>query len=572
MKKTIIKMTKLYIAIFTDYANKDKCKAIPTRRWNPDEKCWMYQMRKVVLQEIANTFPKEFETQLKPQYLEIFKKNLLISPVKEDEEDLVYEPFVPQATSEQVLENLSKLKGNLMPFQKDSVFYAMEKKKVFIADEMGLGKTVQALAIIQATQSYPALIVSPATVKYNWKKEAENWLPSDVKVSVAKNSKDFDDALDGDVVIVNYELLTRNLDVVKTRGFRILICDECHYIKNSKAKRTKSIEAFSKGIEYVLMLSGTPLLSRPAELIAQLKIIDRLNNLGGWMNYVLRYCEAYRGKWGWDISGASNLHELNVKLRNLCYIRREKKEVLKDLPDKQRSHIFFELNSTQMAEYAKAKHRLEDFLRENLEKNENEIRRTMSAQALTQVEILKALTARLKLENAKAWIHDFLESGQKLLVFATHRAIISELLEEFPDALSITGDTSAEDRQKVVETFQNDETVNLAILGLQAASTGITMTAASNVAFMELGWTPAEMAQAEDRVYRIGQKNAVNIWYLLAKDTIDVKIAALIDSKKDVTKAVIEGRDAEAREKILTSVLKEFLPKKRGRKKKEATA
>lgn len=440
MKETIIKMTKIYIAIFTDFSNKDKCKAIPTRHWNPDEKCWMYQIRKTVLQEIANAFPKEFETQLKPQYLKIFKKNLLISHVKEIEEN---KP-VHQATSEEVLENLSKLKGNLMPFQKDSVFYAIEKKKLFIADEMGLGKTIQALAIIQATKSYPALIVSPATVKYNWKKEAENWLPSNVKVSVAKNSKDFDDALDGDIVIVNYELLARNLYAVKMRGFRILICDECHYIKNPKAKRTKSIESFSKEIEYVLMLSGTPLLSRPAELISQLKIIDRLDNLGGWMNYVLRYCEAYRGKWGWDISGASNLHELNEKLRNLCYIRREKKEVLKELPEKQRSHISFELNSTQMAEYVKAKHQLEDFLRENLEKNENEIRRTMSAEALTQVEILKALTAQLKLENAKAWIHDFLESGQKLLIFATHRAIISELLEEFPNALSITGDTSAE--------------------------------------------------------------------------------------------------------------------------------
>ena len=543
-----IEVTKLGISIYGEYADKDACKSIPTRRWNPDLKCWQYEFSLTVLENIKKVFPTAYKQFGLSKYIN--KSRTLDKPEKRAK--------ISNASINKMMERLDTLNGTLMPFQRESVAYALEKKHLFFADEMGLGKTVQALATLHATQHYPAIIICPAVVKYNWAVEAERWLPNDVRVVVIKDAKSVNDAVNADVVVLTYDLFTKlskNLVEIK---FRFMILDESHYVKNGTAKRTKIVKAFAKEIDYVLLLSGTPLLSRPAELIEQLRVISRFDEFGGWNRFTDRYCAKKRKPWGWDISGSANLKELNTRLREICYIRHDKKAVLQDLPDKTRSQVFFELTKPQMKEYEKAKKQLEDYLRENLQKDEREIKKSMKAEMLVRIEVLKNLVAKQKLDDAKEWVSTFLESGEKLVVFATHLEVIESLCEAFPDAVSITGETSAEERQRVVEVFQSDDNVKLAILGLKAASTGITLTAASNVAFLELGWTPADMQQAEDRVYRIGQRNAVNVWYLLAKDTIDVEIATLIDMKSGATKAAIEGVDVGQDDKILDKMV-EFL-------------
>lgn len=543
-----IEVTKLGISIYGEYVDKDACKSIPTRRWNPDLKCWQYEFSLQVIENIKKVFPDAYKQFGLSKYIN--KSRTLDKPEKRAK--------IPNASIKKMMERLDTLNGTLMPFQRESVAYALEKKHLFFADEMGLGKTVQALATLHATQHYPAIIICPAVVKYNWAVEAEKWLPNDVRVVVIKDAKSVNDAVHADVVVLTYDLFTKLAKNLVEIKFRFMILDESHYVKNGNAKRTKMVKAFAKNIDYVLLLSGTPLLSRPAELIEQLRVISRFDEFGGWERFTTRYCAKKRKPWGWDISGSANLKELNTKLREICYIRHDKKTVLQDLPDKTRSQVFFELTKAQMKEYEKAKKQLEDYLRENLQKDEREIKKSMKAEMLVRIEVLKNLVAKQKLDDAKEWISAFLESGEKLVVFATHLEAIESLREAFPDAVSITGETSAEERQRVVEAFQNDDGVKLAILGLKAASTGITLTASSNVAFLELGWTPADMQQAEDRVYRIGQRNAVNIWYLLAKDTIDVEIAALIDIKSGSTKAAIEGVDVAQDDKILDKMV-EFL-------------
>lgn len=580
------------ICIYGDYSDKDACKGIPTRLWNPEKKCWRYEKALSVLQGIKTAFPLAYEKFGLEKVLKEVKASrksietsLPIPPATPKPPKFAAPPRYlqnttpntppntsPAISNKKIEQRLSELGGTLMPFQVETIRYALDKKRLFVADEMGLGKTVQALATLHVSDAYPALIICPAIVKHNWRLEAEKWLPSEIKVVAVKDAKSVEEAVGADVVIITYDLFTRVSPFLASIPFEFMILDESHYVKNGQAKRTKLIKKFAADIEYILLLSGTPLLSRPAELIEQLKVIAMLTKFGGWDYFTGRYCNKTRKPWGWDISGSTNLKELNTRLREMCYIRHDKKAVLKDLPDKMRSQVFFDLTKSQMKDYNKAKQELERFLRENLDKTEREIKRSMKAEVLVRIEVLKALVAKQKLEDAKEWIRGFLESGEKLVVFATHRDVIDDLCDAFPDALSITGDTSTKVRQEVVEHFQNDESIKLVILGLKAASTGITLTAASNVAFLELGWTPADMQQAEDRVYRIGQKNAVNVWYLLANETIDVEIATLIDMKKDSTKAAIEGVDVKSDDKILDRMIEFFSPalgsvRKKGEKK-----
>lgn len=550
-----ILLSKDYHTLYlqTTYSEKENAKAIPSHRWNPDYKMWYYPVTVDVISAIKDKFPEAYVKTIRP-HINFFNK-LCNGKLMEEENT----PHVHQFSHS--VDKIEGLRGELMPFQKEGVAYALQKKRAFIADEMGLGKTVQAIATLQAAQAYPAVIITPSVVKLNWEREARRWLPEDREIHAVKNGKDLDAIENSDVVIINYELVSKMMDSLMERPFRMLIMDESHYAKNPKSQRTKAISTLSKGVEYILLLSGTPLLNRPCELISQLKIMGRLREFGGWSGFVHKYCDAVKTRFGWDISGSSNLKELNAKLRNTCYIRRNKKAVLKDLPDKRRSEVVFELPAKSMKVYKKAKDDLVSYLRDNLDKSEEEIERAKKAEALVKIEVLKQVSAQLKLEQATEWIRNFLDTGEKLLVFMTHHEMVDTLKKEFPDAITITGDTSTEDKQAAIDKFQNNPNTKLALLGLKAANIGITMTAASNVAFLELGWTPSEMEQAEDRVYRIGQKNSVNVWYLLAADTIDMQIASLIDRKHLVTKATADGKDLQASDGILKKLIRDLLKK-----------
>lgn len=405
------------------------------------------------------------------------------------------------------------LGGDLYPFQRAGVAYAADAERCLIADEMGLGKTVQALATIEHEDAYPAVVVVPASLKRNWAREAKRWLPDGRSVQVLEGTEAH--ATWADVVILNYAILGHCkedakgedqypwVDALRMRQLGAVVLDESHYVKNRSSNRSTAARKLASGVRVRLLLTGTPVLNRPEELIHQLKVMGRFEEIGGnWKRFVTRYCNAYKGRWGWDTSGASNLEELNQKLRASCYVRRKKEDVLSDLPAKQRARVPVEI--TNREEYRRAREDVIAWLRENAGTRKAE--RAARAEQLARINYLKQLAAEGKMKAAADWIEDFLASGEKLVVFAHHRSVQDELYDRFEGrGVRIAGGDDSEARQAAVDRFQNDDEVRVLVGSLKAAGVGITLTAASNVAFVELGWTPADHDQAEDRCVLAGE-------------------------------------------------------------------
>jgi SNF2 family DNA or RNA helicase len=415
---------------------------------------------------------------------------------------------------------------------------------------MGLGKTVEAIATLEYKNAYPAIIVCPASLKENWLREFKKWLPHR-SVNVVHGKTDVTVA---DVNIVNYDIVARFVEPLRHLGPLGLILDESHYVKTSKTKRTEAVKDVAKSIPSngcVLLLSGTPVTNRPEELVSQLEIMGMIGKFGGKWAFLKRYADAKHNGFGWDTKGASNLSELNIKLRQNCYIRRTKDEVLKELPPKTRNVIHVEPSGKGYTEYKKAERDLISFLRENGYKKSD------SAEHLRRTGILKRLAGDAKMEAVVEWIDSFLEScDRKLIVFAHHVAIVDYLAGKY-GGLRVSGKDSLPNRQIAVDTFQKDPKARIIVLNIQAGGVGLTLTAASDVCFVEQGWTPGEHDQCEDRAHRIGQKNNVQAWYLLGANTIDEDIYDLIDAKRLVVDAVTEGDEAE-QQSVIGDLMRRF--------------
>ncbi|HEX8101538.1 MAG TPA: DEAD/DEAH box helicase [Solirubrobacteraceae bacterium] len=445
------------------------------------------------------------------------------------------------------------LTAPLRPFQSAAVDYALRARRTFLSDEPGLGKTIQALATLEAAGAYPALVVAPASLRLNWLREAGRWLPHRTRAGLGGA----DVAGSHDISVASYEVAHALVGGATADPPRALVLDESHFCKNPAARRTQAVTAIAAALPedaIVLLLSGTPVLNRPEELAAQLKILGRLEAVGGARRFARVYA---RGQ---------ELDTLNRRLRRTCFVRRRKADVLRQLPAKQR--VIVPVTISNAREYGLAQSDVARWIREQAEAdarfeeavagldddaraaairergNDAELR-ARRARALVQLTQLALVAARGKLGGVKEWIATFLETGEKLVVFARHREIGDALLEAFPGAACATGRLAADGRAAEVERFQTDDGCRLIVCSLDAAGVGLTMTAASNVAFVELGWTAAAHDQAEDRVHRIGQHEAVTAWYLLAADTIDERIAAVIDRKRALVRSATDGAPAD---------------------------
>lgn len=320
-----------------------------------------------------------------------------------------------------------------------------------------------------------------------------------------------------------------------------MIFDESHYLKNAKAKRTKAALKLSKLAKHVLCLTGTPVLNRPVELYSQIKIINP-NLFPNFFQYAKRYCNVHETDFGWDFTGASNLTELQEILRTNCMIRRLKKDVLSELPPKRRAVISVELSNEN--EYRQAE---EDFLEYLRDIDPEAADRAALAEALVKVTALRKLAGIGKIEAVRDWISDFLESGEKLVVFCHHREVLSTLAEEFSECcVSAAGSDPPQKRTETVNRFQNDPYCRLFIGSILAAGVGLTLTAASNVLIAELPWRPADLTQAEDRLHRISQTYPVTSWIAVASDTIEEKIFRILAEKEGIARnALDDGADGD---------------------------
>ena len=504
-------------------------RTLPDRKWNPDGKFWTTPLNVEVVERLMSC---KFAMDLQLiTYLE--RTKLHISQVGHID--------VPG------------LKGTLYPFQKQGVAFIEAKQgRVLIGDEMGLGKTIQALAWLQLhSELRPVVVVVPASLKLNWAREATRWMPSPRCQILSGTNPDA--RLIGEIIIINYDILSHWIGELHRIDPQVLVLDEVHYVKNNAAKRTKAVKRLSKTIPHVLALSGTPIVNRPVEIYNTIRLIDPTVMPSFW-EYAHRYCAARNNGFGWDFSGASNTEELHDKLTHTIMIRRKKQDVLPDLPDKVRSFIPIELDNER--EYREAEKDFISFVmkRKGLEAAE----RASNATTLAEIEGLKQLAVHGKLKQAISWITDFLESGNKLVVFAVHHFVIDALMDEFRDiAVKVDGSVTGVNRQRYVDEFQTNPNIRLFVGNVKAAGIGITLTAASNVAFLELPWTPGEVTQAEDRCHRIGQRDSVTIYYLLASDTIEEQIARLIDRKRKVLDSVLDGQETE-QESLLSELMKMY--------------
>ena len=463
--------------------------------------------------------------------------------------------------------HVAGLGGELKPFQRAGVSYLLERRRAFLADEQGLGKTIEALAAVEAAGAYPAVVVCPASLKLNWLRELERWLPHRTARALRGNggargsapgaaqadasSADAGEA-PADITVVNYDIVAARLGELSALRPQALVLDESHYCKNAAAKRTQAVQRLSATVPHdglVLALSGTPITNRPAELISQLRILGRLEDFGSGARFGQRF------------RGADAHLRLHWHLRARCFVRRLKADVLPQLPAKTRAIVPVELDNE--SEYRLAERDLVAWLRSqplDLRELDARVAAALRAERLVRCNALKLLAARGKLHAALAWIHDFCSSGERLVVFAGHREVQRAVLARFPTALHILGEDSATARDAALQAFQEpdaSEANQLIVCSIDVAGHGLTLTRASSVAFLELDWTPAKHDQAEDRCHRIGQQDAVNAYYLLAAGTIDETISTLLERKRAVIGAVTDGLEQDD-EAVLDGLVREL--------------
>ena len=428
--------------------------------------------------------------------------------------------------------DLPGLSGELKPFQRAGVRYLLQQRRAFLADEQGLGKTIEALATLEADGAYPAVVVCPASLKLNWMREIERWLPQRSAQMLEGNRGPVASA---EITVVNYDIVAGRIDALEALRPQAVVLDESHYCKNPRAQRTQAAQRLASAVPrtgMLLALTGTPVMNRPPELISQLRILGRLGDFGSGAQFGQRF------------RGADAHQRLHWHLRARCFARRLKADVLPQLPAKTRAVVPIALDNEP--EYRLAEQDVIAWLRSqplDLRELDAKVAAALRAERLVRLNALKLLAARGKLHAALHWIHDFLSSGERLVVFARHREIQRAVVERFPSALHVLGDDSQKARDNAVQTFQGADTQanQLIVCSIEVAGQGITLTRSTNVAFLELDWTPAKHDQAEDRCHRIGQQDAVNATYLLAADTIDETIATLLERKRAVIGAVTDG-------------------------------
>jgi len=431
------------------------------------------------------------------------------------------------------------MKRKLRRFQIRAVRFTEKRNgRVIIGDEMGLGKTAEAIAWAAINpKARPALVICPASVKYNWEDELRINAGLRCTVLSGRNPRPFRPR--NGIAVINYAILWQWRDLLSSMHFRLAILDECHHIKNRQAKRTQAASMLASACPHVICISGTPIVNKPVEYFPILHLIDP-DAFPAFWPYAMRYCSpcrGYRGR-GWLFPGATHVEELHAKTSGLI-IRRTKAEVLTELPPKVSTTLRVDITN------AKAYKRAEDNVIKYIlhAKGRAAATRAMRAPRLAKLSALTRITAEGKIAPAIEWIRDFLDTtDQKLVVFGVHRNVIDGIHKKFRGALRIDGSVPTSKRGSIVNAFQTQPTKRLFLGNIRAAGEGITLHAASTVLFVEFGWTPGGVDQAAARVHRLGQKaSRINIYFMAGRGTVDEKILSVIHKKRDVVGRVVDG-------------------------------
>ena len=431
------------------------------------------------------------------------------------------------------LDRARQIASGLYPHQVEGVAFLLGRRRSILADDMGLGKTRQsAIAMTAAVPGGPYLVVCPASVKHNWGRELRLAL-GDVPVHVIGPAPPPPVGFRG-WLIVNYDLLRRDIEALLAHGFAGLVFDEGHYIKNHRSQRSRysrRLVTETDADPVVHVLTGTPLTNRPRDLFPLLQLVG--HSLGqSFLAFAKRYCDGQKNDYGhWMTGGASNIDELSVQLQGIM-LRRTKDAVL-DLPAKQRAWIEVDVD---------------DELRDGLN---DAVARFLTAERTERggrLGIALFSGARRRLAVAKVpqtldFVRGAVDQGEKVILYSCFTHATRRFARALGDmAVTVTGEVPTPKRQALVDRFQNDESVRVFIGQIHAAGVGINLTAARQVVFNDLDWVPANHWQAEDRAHRIGQTNTVNVTYMVARKTLEEFVRTVLDTKARLVDEVVEGR------------------------------
>ena len=487
-----------------------------------------------------------------------------------------------------------------LPFQRAGIAYALAHARCMIGDEMGLGKTIQALGVVNADDTISrVLVICPATLRRNWSREAQKWLCRPLPQVIIDVDRPLLFPPAGPLLaIVNYERVRRAacLEFLLANGsFDLVIVDEAHRLKSAKSQQTIAVfgkqakreeirrVGISELARRLLLLTGTPIVNRPIELWPMIQACAP-QTFPSFFRFAKRYAGGSMGAYGWDFSGATNLDELQDKLRGSMLVRRLKKDVLRELPPKRRQIVeldseglerlieqeraaFLTRGETMAAlqEEADAAHAMGD-----TDEYRICVRRLREASGIAFEEMarMRRDLAVAKAPKVAEHVRMLLEEEEKLVVFGHHHEVLDQIAayleREEIGVVMIDGRTPMDSRQANVDAFQTDDRIRVFIGGITAAGVGLTLTRAHTVVFAELDWVPGNITQAEDRCHRIGQEDTVLVQHLVVQGSLDANMAQTLVYKQDIADKALDATERErlAAEPVVPAQERERRPSK----------
>jgi SWI/SNF-related matrix-associated actin-dependent regulator 1 of chromatin subfamily A len=459
--------------------------------------------------------------------------------------------------------SLDKRNRILFDYQKYGIKFLHSNKGCILGDEMGTGKTMMSIAAALLSGYERILVICPAALKLNWKREIECFTND---VSVIKGY----DFKVKKFTIINYDILKNYYFMEATKeenmlcselvknNFDLIICDEAHSIKDKDSIRGSIVKDLCSkyGDKAVWLLTGTPVANRPKDFYNLLKVIKHPIT-ENFKYYATRYCEGKqitktvrgRAKKIWLMNGASNLDELSKKTTSIL-LRRLKKDIL-DLPEKTVTPLYYELSDSQRRDY-------NNLWDEYLEQRELSGKRGNVAREMVELSLLKKYIANIAVEKTIELAETIIDSGEKVIIFCNYDDELYSLKEHFKNKAVIhNGKMNERDRQESIDRFQNDDKIKVFIGNIISAGTGITLTNGVYTIFNSFHWTPGINAQAEDRNHRLGVKKNVTIYYMLFEDTISERIWATLRNKKNVINQILNEDSNTYDDELVDYCLKE---------------
>ena len=541
----------------------EEIKNIPGRTYSPTDKGWIIPDQFLIMaaELIQPYYP--FVADTVRDYSTIFTppSTTIDMTMAKDIDDL------DERRSKKVVKEIKdrlQMPYDLYPYQEIAVAFLEERDKVskgaLVGDQPGLGKTIEALSWLSLSPKRPVLVITQASIKRNWYREIEKWLPGSI-IQILNQGKDTIDP-DADFVIINYDLIWRKgiEEQLLKRKFPVVIYDEVTAIKEPSAKRTKTAKKIGRRAEFNIGLSGTPILNRPIEFYNILNLIDP-KQFTSHFKFGMRYCNGHHNGFGYVFKGSSHINELREQIKPLM-IRRLKEDVLTELPAKSRRTIYIDMPGKYYQDYIAAENNLVETLQALPSGKVSQEYEDSRMWLLSKLNYLRHIVGLAKAEEAEEIIKNFVDAGEKLVVFAHHHDVM-DLMDEYltkdkVNHVKVDGRTELNNRQTAIDTFQDDPEC-MVFLASTAMGMGVTLTAASNALFVERQWTPGIEEQMEDRLHRIGQTNGVLVHYMQVEHSLDEKMDRLVENKRAVLNEVLDGEiNRDKGESIINELLAEL--------------